>query len=84
MIATTRKSDTELAVFVLPDSLMKHHANRNKKEVLAQAIAECKNLSALEGDAFVDQAPKLLMLLAILDRMNDARTVGMIPDYMNF
>jgi hypothetical protein len=85
---TTKRSDTDHALHVIPDSLMKLHKftynTAAVRELAREAVDELADV--LEGtDAEFDACvPRALMLLAILDHMTERRTCGMIADYLDF
>ena len=82
MSNTTRLSDLELAVTVFPQSTINLHRVRDVESL--QTIANDLIADLASSPADRTRQNKLLIVLALIDHLEDGRTAGMIPDYLNW
>jgi len=79
---TTRLSDLELAVNVLPQAWVNLHRQKNVGELQRIADSLVRDLQTAEDRQIIQC--KLLILFALIDHLIDGRTAGMVPDYLNW
>ena len=82
MSNTTRLSDLELAVTVFPQATINLHRVRDVESL--QTIANDLIADLASSPADRTRQNKLLIVLALIDHLEDGRTAGMIPDYLNW
>lgn len=86
MIVKPTLTDKDIAQHIIPHELqVLHRFSKDTGAIREMARQEVASLAGVQDDDDFDhQARKVLILLAMLDHLDDRRSVGMIADYFDF